>query len=353
MLSTDTSSSGTVTLTALKVATTDEPLPVYTQWLADAGGAGAGTALPTMTNTSTVQAFQHQFAPFSEYDATMTATDFSVHGGAGIGIFADPLTNAAPTSTPSETLDSSMIQTVDRPTFIYTFPLQGADMAITNGIGYIFPTETLLHGRFNQIGDTDRYIEYAVRFTMGSIEIYIHIAGTGSANNRITAYGANNAVQGRLSLGVEPSGSKYLVTLRIPNYELSGNIIPPISEYKTRIAAYTGDWKMVYLDNDAPNSNYRVLNNGDQNLFVMASQMPGTGWQASKVVALDNVIHPSDTLTTPFYFKCTTAGATGSSEPVWNTTAGSTTSDGSAVWTLVERLKQPIVIGPTTPSLIS
>jgi len=54
-------------------------------------------------------------------------------------------------------------------------------------------------------------------------------------------------------------------------------------------------------------------------------------WQPSESVNLNEFRYAS----TPngHWFKATTAGTTGSSEPSWNTSSGGTTSDGSAVWT--------------------
>ena len=51
---------------------------------------------------------------------------------------------------------------------------------------------------------------------------------------------------------------------------------------------------------------------------------------------LGSVVKPS----TPNnrHFKCTTAGTSGASEPVWNTTLGGTTNDGSVVWTTFQAL---------------
>lgn len=43
------------------------------------------------------------------------------------------------------------------------------------------------------------------------------------------------------------------------------------------------------------------------------------------------------------HFKCTTAGTSGSDEPVWNTTLGGTTSDGTVTWTAERALKIPEV----------
>jgi phage tail sheath gpL-like len=45
------------------------------------------------------------------------------------------------------------------------------------------------------------------------------------------------------------------------------------------------------------------------------------------------VIPKTNPVSTGFYFKCTTAGTTGASEPVWPTTIGGTVADGTVTWT--------------------
>jgi len=54
-------------------------------------------------------------------------------------------------------------------------------------------------------------------------------------------------------------------------------------------------------------------------------------WVASTAYALGAYVRP----TTPngFRYECTTAGTSGTTEPVWPTTLGSTVTDGTAVWT--------------------
>ncbi len=56
-----------------------------------------------------------------------------------------------------------------------------------------------------------------------------------------------------------------------------------------------------------------------------------TPWQASELLVLNQIRYP----TTPngHWYKVTTAGTTGSSEPSWNTGSGSTTSDGTVTFT--------------------
>jgi hypothetical protein len=56
-----------------------------------------------------------------------------------------------------------------------------------------------------------------------------------------------------------------------------------------------------------------------------------SGGIRSAAVALGDTVIPQ----TPngYIYKCTTANTTGASEPVWPTTAGSTVTDGTAVWT--------------------
>lgn len=48
------------------------------------------------------------------------------------------------------------------------------------------------------------------------------------------------------------------------------------------------------------------------------------------------------------WFKCSTAGTTGGSEPTWDTTLGNTTSDGTAVWTAIAALSVPGTVTSVT-----
>lgn len=56
-------------------------------------------------------------------------------------------------------------------------------------------------------------------------------------------------------------------------------------------------------------------------------------WSASKFYGLGTIIKP--TAASTYYLKCTTAGQAGSTEPTWNSTVGSTNTDGSVVWTTI------------------
>jgi len=75
-------------------------------------------------------------------------------------------------------------------------------------------------------------------------------------------------------------------------------------------------------------------------IVIIADQ--GDAWTENKTVNLDELIHPNDVSATPYYFKCTTAGITGLTEPSWQTANSATTTDGTVIWTVVEPLNQPI-----------
>jgi hypothetical protein len=56
-------------------------------------------------------------------------------------------------------------------------------------------------------------------------------------------------------------------------------------------------------------------------------------WAASTAYALNDLRMPTSTKENGIYYKCTTAGTSGATEPVWPTTIGATVADGTAVWT--------------------
>ncbi|MDD2885267.1 MAG: hypothetical protein PHT48_09515 [Dechloromonas sp.] len=82
--------------------------------------------------------------------------------------------------------------------------------------------------------------------------------------------------------------------------------------------------------------------------FVTLYPDYGTSWQAESAYALNDKVFPTNPETTPYYYECTTAGTSGATEPTWPTAAG-TVNDGTAVWTFVERMVQPITHGPLVP----
>jgi hypothetical protein len=58
-----------------------------------------------------------------------------------------------------------------------------------------------------------------------------------------------------------------------------------------------------------------------------------TAWTASTAYALNDLRMPTSANENGIYYKCTTAGTSGATEPVWTTTIGATVADGTAVWT--------------------
>lgn len=54
---------------------------------------------------------------------------------------------------------------------------------------------------------------------------------------------------------------------------------------------------------------------------------------SSTAFSVGDLVIPQNYASTNKIFRCTTAGSSGASEPIWNTTSGATTPDGSVTWT--------------------
>lgn len=68
-------------------------------------------------------------------------------------------------------------------------------------------------------------------------------------------------------------------------------------------------------------------------------------WKLSTVYAVGDIVHP--TVNNGYYYKCTTAGTSHSSEPTWLTVVGGTTSEGggTVVWTCYKQGDLPVSRG--------
>lgn len=66
---------------------------------------------------------------------------------------------------------------------------------------------------------------------------------------------------------------------------------------------------------------------------TLGAETKASKWVASTAYTTDSWVVPTTAPTNAVVYECTTAGTSGSSEPVWPTTAGTTVADGTAVWT--------------------
>lgn len=63
-------------------------------------------------------------------------------------------------------------------------------------------------------------------------------------------------------------------------------------------------------------------------------------WKASTTYAVGDIVHPSTN--NGYFYRCTTAGASNSTEPTWGTTLAGTTTDNAATWTCVSPSDYPV-----------
>ena len=83
--------------------------------------------------------------------------------------------------------------------------------------------------------------------------------------------------------------------------------------------------------------------------YVTVIPVQGSTRENLKTHIIDELMYPPDPATTPYYYKVTVVGTTGSDEPVYTTISGTTFVDGTVTWECVERLVRPLVHSPMIP----
>ena len=61
--------------------------------------------------------------------------------------------------------------------------------------------------------------------------------------------------------------------------------------------------------------------------------MAATAWAANTAFTVGDIRRATTVQASGLWFRCTTAGTSGSSEPSWPTDVGNTTNDNTVVWT--------------------
>lgn len=88
-----------------------------------------------------------------------------------------------------------------------------------------------------------------------------------------------------------------------------------------------------YFGSTSANQQLRAVSNPGVDNIVLTPTYQLPSWAASTAYALNYSIIPL--VANGYRYICTTAGTSGSSAPTWGTVLNGTTTDGTAVWTLV------------------
>ena len=76
--------------------------------------------------------------------------------------------------------------------------------------------------------------------------------------------------------------------------------------------------------------------------------MAATAWAASTAFAVGDIRRATTVQASGLWFRCTTAGTSGSSEPTWPTDVGNTTNDNTVVWTAFSSVYEELsVLAPS------
>ena len=126
-------------------------------------------------------------------------------------------------------------------------------------------------------------------------------------------------------------------------YHYAGNITESLTTIKWRVTAYnavTG----TFIDSIVSSNNTYVISNiTNDKVTLVCQQAIDKSWQASLSLVINDLIIPSNSDITPYIFKCTSSGTTGTSEPIWDLVNPIT--DGTTTLELFDNLIDPITLG--------
>ncbi|HSY22315.1 MAG TPA: hypothetical protein VK841_09385 [Polyangiaceae bacterium] len=159
--------------------------------------------------------------------------------------------------------------------------------------GGVASTATIaLGGTWNVAGSL------TVRIAGTAIPLTVGAADTPSTVATNLALAINGTLSGRLPISTTASGATVVITCRTPGVR--------------------GNQHIVFLDASLQPSG-------------MTASIVGSTWAATTAYTTTQFVVP--TVANGFYYKCTTGGTSGSSQPTFPTTVGTTVTDGSVTWT--------------------
>jgi hypothetical protein len=235
----------------------------------------------------------------------------------------------------------------------------------------------LFNGWLSDYTAANTWYHFAVVRQGSTVKIYINgvLKGTATYSGTINSTGNRIMLAASLHTGGGENWNGWIDDFRFTNgvARYTSDFTPPATAFLdnpqyyelpvtlTESIAPTQFKAVVSKIADGALVHTATLTAGDTTLLipsavpVMVTLLPNQGdiWKASTVYAVNDLVFPTNPISTPYYYKRIAAGtSSATTEPTWSTAVAGQCDDGSVTnaWERVARLTQPITHGPLIPS---
>ena len=148
--------------------------------------------------------------------------------------------------------------------------------------------------------------------------------------------------------------ASFSVAPQVTTYKVNGSLTEflSITEWIARVHEWdTGAYlTQVLIDTSASPLYSAEVDPFSGPVSITITPNMGTVWSEAKVVVVGEYIYPTDPETNNRYYKVTTGGTTGNTEPTWPTSG--TVNDNGVVFTFESSFVRPVTHGPVVPQLL-
>jgi len=186
---------------------------------------------------------------------------------------------------------------------------------------------------------------HAVFTNSGFVLYYGDPAGRTTSNNAFFHYGQQIDVKVSVANGISDTGwGRGMFNNLLRNFDPAAASDSGTKAAFYGISTHCGHYNSILSASPVTTSVYAFYNKP----YLLTGTIPNyygvyldtpsglatpSTWASAHAYSLGTYVKPS--VSTGYYYVVTTAGTSGGTEPVWNTTIGGTTTDGSVTWTTV------------------
>ena len=143
-----------------------------------------------------------------------------------------------------------------------------------------------------------------------------------------------------------------IIIAGVQTYEITGVIDESLIMDKWIATAYNSVSGVMVGRIEFTGTSFTIPSTSNDPVSVTVQPKLGDVWILNSTVTINQLVFPTDPISTPYYYIANNAGTSGATEPVWPTTDAGTVTDGNVVWQRVERIPMPVTMNPIVPTVV-